>query len=66
MSKFKLTILIAVLLTIPLCGYFIVNGYWWLFDGNNLNQDKMFISFTGGSLALFANYVVYLTEDGKL
>lgn len=29
---------------IPVLGYLIVNFYWWLFDGNILNVDKMFAS----------------------
>jgi membrane-bound metal-dependent hydrolase YbcI (DUF457 family) len=66
MSKYKLTILIAVLFTIPLVGYFTVNGYWWLYDGNNPDENKMFVSFIGGIIAGLANVMMYLTESEQL
>lgn len=49
----------AVIFVAPSLLYFVVNGYWWLFDGNRLDQDKMFaaglISFTGSySLVVWA------------
>lgn len=66
MSKYKLTILVAVLFTIPLVGYFIVNGYWWLYDGNNPDENKMLVSFIGGIIAGLANLMMYLTESEQL
>lgn len=42
MSKTKLAIIIYWLVfVIPSLGYLVVNFYWWLFDGNVLNGEKM-------------------------
>jgi hypothetical protein len=66
MSKYKVTILIAVLFTIPLFGYFVVNGYWWLFDGNDPISEKMFAAFAGGCIALTINVLAYAIEDEQI
>jgi len=60
--KYKFTILVAVLFTIPLVGYFMVNGYWWLFDGNNPDQSKMMVAFFAGSIALTINVAICAFE----
>ena len=48
MSKFKFAITFAAVFALPSILYFVANFYWWLFDGNVLNGDKMF------SAAMFA------------
>lgn len=42
MNKEKLAWLIFVgVFVLPPAGHFIVNLYWWLFDGNQLITEKM-------------------------
>jgi len=48
-----------LIFVLPLIGYLAVNFYWWLFDGNVLNAEKMigalcvliFTGFIGAFLA---------------
>lgn len=63
MTKYKFTILFAVLFTVPLCGYFIINGYWWLFDGNNPIANKMFTALFFGFLAGMLNFGIFVVES---
>lgn len=42
MSKTNLGIILYwLVLVIPLLAYLLVNFYWWLFDGNVLDSEKM-------------------------
>ena len=55
MSKKTGRILIAILfvtLVLPSILYFVVNGYWWLFDGDMPISEKMGAAFSIGSIGL--------------
>lgn len=49
------SITIAVLFFIPMAIYFVGNFYWWLWDGNNPNVEKMFAAFVG---LLISGYLI--------
>lgn len=65
MSKYKWSILVAVVFTIPLVGYFLVNSYLWLFAGTEVDSDRLFASLAGGSIALWLNIVALFHEDKR-
>ena len=62
MGKYKFTIIFALVFTIPLLGYFVVNGYWWLFDGNHLIEDKMAAAAFCGVVAAGINTSIGVVE----
>lgn len=62
MKKHIPSLLIFLVFTAPLCGYFIVNGYWWLFDGNHPIPAKMTAAGFLGFMMLMINGVVYSEE----
>ena len=62
MKKYKLTIAVAVLLTLPTLGYFIINGYMWLYAGTSPESLKMEVTFFAGAISLFINGLAYMKE----
>ena len=40
-----LSIVLYIVFVLPSTLYFVINGYWWLFDGNQPYANKMIVAF---------------------
>lgn len=52
--------LFVAIFVLPSALYFVVNGYWWLFDGNIPIPDKMTASFL---ITLFGSSIAGMWAD---
>lgn len=64
MTKRNYILLAYAILILPSVLYFLINGYWWLFDGNNPIAPKMVAAFMIGSFGtLITAAVIDLTRE---